>query len=147
MRTIKEIKQTPIDSWTPEDFEILEEAGIINWVGNNILPSWLRWILTQLCYYLDFKIHDANYWLIEDLPYKHREIERKKADFGLLKYSWLSPIYYIEKFSLTGLVIKDIGNIILTVIMFIFSLIACVVAIFAYILVRFWGKKSFKNNK
>lgn len=146
IRTPEEIKKIPLEQWTNIDFEILEKAGIINWVWNNILPSWLRILMTQLFFYLDFRIHDGRYWLIEDLPIKEREIERKRADFGLLKHSWLSPISFIEDFSLTGLVIKDILNILLTTVCFLVALIPCVfVAIPAYIAVRFWGAKSFKD--
>jgi len=37
--------------------------------------------MSQLFFYLDFKKHDGNYWLIEDMPFKEREKARKEADF------------------------------------------------------------------
>ena len=147
MRTPKEIKQIPLEKWTQEDFEVLEDAGIINWVWNNVLPFWLRGLMTQLFFYLDFSIHDANYWLIEDMPYREREIARKVADFGMLKYAFLSPIKPIEYFSLSWIIIKDILKLALVTIKFILSILTLPIAILAYIAVRFGGSKSFTNNK
>ena len=143
-RVIKDIRQKPLNQWTTEDFQVLENAGIINWVWNNIIPFWLRWIMTQLFFYLDFKIHDANYWLIEDMPYREREIARKKADFGILKYAFLSPIKPIEYFSLSWIIIKDVLSILLVVIKFWLSMLTLPIAIIAYIAIRFLGSKSFK---
>lgn len=147
MRTPKEIKQIPLEKWTQEDFEVLEDAGIINWVWNNVLPFWLRGIMTQLFFYLDFSIHDANYWLIEDMPYREREMARKVADFGMLKYAFLSPIKPIEYFSLSWIIIKDILKLALVTIQFILSILTLPIAILAYIAVRFGGSKSFTNKK
>jgi len=147
MRTPAEIKKLPMKEWTPEDFETLEREWIINWVWNNVLPTWMRYIMSQLFFYLDFKKHDGNYWLIEDMPFKEREKARKEADFWLLKYSWVSPIEVIKKYERSPYIIKNILNLLLTSIMFLLLLIPCVfVAIPAYIAVRIWGSKSFDNK-
>tara|TARA_R110002153_G_scaffold113886_1_gene256416 strand:- start:1311 stop:1487 length:177 start_codon:yes stop_codon:yes gene_type:complete len=58
--------------------------------------------MTQLFYYLDFEIHDIEYWKISFIENEiEREEARKRADFGLLKYSWLSPIMLIYNFKLS----------------------------------------------
>ncbi len=145
-KRLQELKTIRAYEYTKEDIKLLKDEWIINWVGNNCLPTWLRWIMTKLFFYLDFKHHDISYWKLEWLPYKEREIWRKRADFWLLKYSWIQPIKYIEKYSLDKWFFINIMMFLYTSIMFVLSLVPCIfVAVPVYIVVRFAWKKSFDS--
>lgn len=152
MRTIEELRILPTKDYKEEDKQLLRDKGVINWVWGANLHKILRWIMTQLFYYLDFEVHDINYWKLTFMLDKElREIERKKADFWILKYSWIWPIRVIEKFELSWIVLKDILNVIYTVIVFSINLIPMLLSPLAYIAVRLWWDKAIKkeliNNK
>ena len=141
---LQELKHVRTYEYTKEDIKLLKEVWIINWVWNNCLPAWIRYLMTKLFFYLDFKHHDIAYWKLEWLPYDQREIWRKRADFWLLKYSWMQPIKYIEKFSVRKGMMINIMMFCYSSIMFLLSLFPCLfVAVPVYIVVRFAGKKSF----
>lgn len=142
-KRIEQLRSIPINAYTQEDYKLLEEAWIINGVWNNCLPKWLRYILTQLCFYLDFRIHDINYWKIELLEEDEREIKRKQADFGLLKYWFISPIKPIWKYTLSGIIIPDVLGLISVTIKFLLYFLTLPFVLIAYIAVRFWWKNSF----
>jgi len=144
LNRLEQLKTIPIDAFTNEDKQLLRDEGIINGVWWSNMWKATRWLMTQLFFYLDFEVHDINYWKLQWLPEKERELGRKQADIGLLKYSWIQPTKYITNYEITGLILKDIGKLVFTIIMFILSLIPCLfLAIPAYIAVRFGGKNSF----
>lgn len=145
MDRLAQLRTIPTEAFTEEDKQLLRDAWIINWVGGCNLPKWLRTLMTQLFYYLDFEIHDINYWKLEFIKSdKEREIKRKEADFWILKYSWIWPIRAIEKFSLTGLIVKDTLNILSTIAIFTISLIPMLLSPFAYMAVRIGWRNIIK---
>ncbi len=145
MNRVEQLRSIPLKAFTQDDFNLLEEEGIINWVGGANLPEWVRMMLTQLFFYLDWRMHDARYWQIQNMPYKEREEERRKADFWLLKYSFLSPIKVIEDFKKSWYILKDIYNFIETGFLFLILMPLAIFTPLIYISVRVWWVNVFKN--
>ena len=146
-RKIEQLKTIPTENYTEDDKEILRNEWIINWVGWSNLPVWVRIIMTQLFYYLDFEIHDINYWkLTFVLDKKEREKLRKKADFWILKYSWIWPIKAIEEFSLTGKIIKDLIAFEYMLIKFTLNLVPMLLSPLAYMAVRLGWEKAINQT-
>lgn len=146
-KELEELLLKPIDEITEDDKEILRKEWIINWVGWANIPKWVRAILTKLFFYLDFEIHDINYWKISFIENKKlREEMRKKADYGLLKYSWIWPIKAIDEFFLTGSIFENLLKIEYMIIKFTLSLIPMIFSPLIYMTVRLGWEKAINQT-
>ena len=144
MNRLEQLKTIPTKAFTRSDKDYLIRLWIINWVWWSNLPKWLRFIMTKLFFYLDFEVHDIEYWklwLEKDL--NKQEVLRKRADFWLLKYSWMWPLKPIEDYTLHKQVFfKNVYWFIVMVVKFLLYLIPMPISILAYVLVRFWWKSA-----
>ncbi len=113
-------------------FFILEAHGIINGIGPWWLGRFFRRINTFLFKWVRYEWHDIMYaiWGAEE--------DRKKADYGLWKYS-LECVYnsFLEIWKLQ---IGNIELIILSIIYILFVPFRVLIAGFCYIMVRIFGK-------
>jgi hypothetical protein len=135
---LENLKYKKAKLFTNEEKQFLKEKWIINWVWWNNLPKLFRIILTKLFFYLDFEIHDINYWQLEFR--KNKKEFRKNADFWLLKYSWISPLSIFKNFKFWENIFLNIFIFIFSFIKFIILLFPLIISPFVYFIVRFFWK-------
>jgi len=77
----KKLKKIPFNKMTKWDIKFLEEQGVINGIWPESYWKGLRWLMTKLFYFVNYKRHDVWFW---------QQIWFHYANWGLLKYSHIS---------------------------------------------------------
>jgi len=76
------LKTAPFSSFSRADINFLKKIWVINGIGAQYMPQWMRNLMTWLFWdTLSFHIHDVNFW---------QQVWFHKANYWLLKYSFIS---------------------------------------------------------
>jgi len=81
MEYLESYKKMSFDELTDQDIKYLELEWVINWIWPENYWKTIRYIMTWLFRFIDYRRHDFDWFKWEDFHHSNR---------GLLKYSFLS---------------------------------------------------------
>lgn len=76
------------DKITEADFGFLKQVWIVNWIGNFLLPGFIRKFLAKIFPFVKFELHDLGFYLWGSF------YDFLNCNYWLLKYSTLDVVQY-----------------------------------------------------
>lgn len=130
-KEVRALLTSPSKEEIESNWRLLEGINMVNWVWPSSLMSITRKIISFLFRGVKYRWHDVSYAL------GGTERDRWKADWGLLKYSTLSIIYWL-------LVAYASNSPIVLPLFLLAAIIQFAIALFCYLAVAIFGVFAFR---